>query len=89
MWGTLFYFFWICAFLVASAQYVLIVAVCSWYFTENTDRRGDFSIMRGYHWLWRYNIGSVLFGSFLIALITMVQVIFEYVEKKMKGVNAD
>jgi hypothetical protein len=69
MWATLFYFFWVSAFLVASAQYVLIVAVASWYFTENSDRRGDFSIWRGYYWLWRYNVGSVLFGSFLIAVV--------------------
>ena len=72
MWASLFYFFWISAFLMAAAQYVLIVAVCSWYFTENSDRRGDFSITRGYIWLWRYNVGSVLFGSVLIAVVCMI-----------------
>lgn len=89
MWASLFYFFWICAFLMAAAQYVLIVAVCSWYFTEDAQSRGDFSILRGYHWLWRYNVGSVLFGSFLIAVVCMIRIVFEYVERKMKGMNAD
>ena len=89
MWASLFYFFWISAFLVAAAQYVLIVAVSSWYFTENSDRRGDFSILRGYHWLWRYNVGSVLFGSFIIAVVMLIRAIFEYIDEKMKNANLD
>lgn len=84
MWASLFYFFWVVAFTMAATQYVLSVAVCSWYFTENSDNRGDFSILRGYHWLWRYNIGSILFGSFLVALVYFIRVVFEYIHQKMK-----
>lgn len=80
MWGSLFMFFWFSAFLVASTQYVLIVAVSSWYFTTNTDKRGDFGIMRGYWWLVRYNLGSVLFGSFIIAVVCMIRAVFEYID---------
>jgi hypothetical protein len=89
LWGSLFLFFWFSAFLIASAQFVLIVAVCSWYFTTNSDKRGDFSVMRGYWWLIRYNLGSVLFGSFLIAVICMVRAVFEYIDSKMKNMNAN
>jgi len=83
MWAALFYFLWIVAFSLAATQYVLIVAVASWYFTQNSDRRGDFSIMRGYYWLWRFNLGSVLFGSFLIAVVWFIRIIFEYISQKM------
>jgi hypothetical protein len=89
LWGSLFLFFWFSAFLIAAAQYVLIVAVCSWYFTTNSDKRGDFSVMRGYWWLIRYNLGSVLFGSFLIAVICMIRAVFEYIDSKMKNMNAN
>lgn len=88
MWGSLFMFFWFSAFLVAASQYVLIVAVASWYFTTNTDKRGDFGIMRGYWWLVRYNLGSVLFGSFIIAVVCMIRAVFEYIDSKMKNMNA-
>lgn len=67
---------------------MLIVAVASWYFTAKSDKRGDFSIIRGYWWLVRYNLGSVLFGSFLIAVVWMIRAIFEYIDSKMKNVNA-
>ena len=33
MWYTAFLFFWITAFIIAATQYILIVAVVSWYFT--------------------------------------------------------
>jgi hypothetical protein len=83
MWGSLFYFLWVTAFILAATEFVLIVAVASWYFTENSARRGDFSITRGYAWLWRYNLGSILFGSFLLALIWFVRIVFEYIANKL------
>ena len=33
IWWSIFYFLWITCFLLAASQYVLIVAVVSWYFT--------------------------------------------------------
>lgn len=85
MWAALFYFLWIVAFALAATQFVLIVAVASWYFTESTRHRGDFSLMRGYWWLWRYNLGSVLFGSFMIALVWFIRIIFEYINQKLQS----
>lgn len=89
IWFSIFYFFWITAFLLAVSQYVLIVAVVSWYFTENSSTRGNFSIMRGYWWVLRYNMGSLLFGSFIIALVWLIRAIFEYIQKKIRAANGD
>ena len=74
---------------MAASQYVLIVAIVSWYFTENANTRGNFSICRGYWWVIRYNLGSLLFGSFVLALIWMIRIIFEYIEKKIRSMNGD
>jgi len=87
IYGSIFFFFWVTAFLIAAADYVLIVAVASWYFTENTDKRGNFSILKGYWWTARYNLGSLLFGSFIIAVVWTIRIIFEYIERKMKQNN--
>jgi len=35
----------------------------------------------------RYNLGSLAFGSFLIAVVTVIRLIFEYIDAKMKGVG--
>jgi len=87
IYSAIFFFFWVTAFLVALADYVLIVAVCSWYFTENTDKRGDFAILKGYKWAFLYNFGSLLFGSFIIAVVWTIRIIFEYIERKIKANN--
>lgn len=87
IYAAIFFFFWVTAFLIAVADYVLIVAVCSWYFTENTDKRGNFSIFKGYWWAIRYNLGSLLFGSFIIAVVWTIRIIFEYIERKIKNNN--
>lgn len=34
---SLFCFFWICAFIMAATEYVQIVAVASWYFSQSAD----------------------------------------------------
>lgn len=85
MWFSLFMFFWVSAFLLAASQYVLIVGVANWYF--KAERKDEFSIFQGYWWLFRYNIGSILFGSFIIAVVCMIRAIFEYIDNKMKNSN--
>lgn len=35
----------------------------------------------------RYNLGSLAFGSFLIAVVVIIRLIFEYIDAKMKGVG--
>jgi choline transporter-like protein 2/4/5 len=87
IYASIFFFFWVTAFLLAAADYVLIVAVAQWYFTENSDKRGNFSIIKGYWWTLRYNLGSILFGSFIIAVVWTIRIIFEYIERKMKQNN--
>lgn len=45
--------------------------------------------MRGYYWMLRYNLGSLLFGSFLIALVWIVRIVYEYIERKIKAEGAN
>lgn len=87
LYAAAFFFFWVTAFLIAVADYVLIICVCQWYFTENTDKRGNFSINLGFRWAFRYNAGSLLFGSFIIAVVWSIRIIFEYIERKIQANN--
>jgi len=89
LWYSLFLFFWVSAFMMAASQYILIVAIVSWYFTENENTRGNFSICKGYWWVIRYNMGSLLFGSFILALVWMIRAVFEYLNKKIQSANGD
>ena len=72
---------------ITCTQYILTVVVCVWYFTSNSDARGKTSLGTGFRWLFRYNFGSVAFGSFLLALIWFIIIVFEYMQKKIEKAN--
>lgn len=75
--------FWIAELIVAIFHYSLIVGVCTWYFTSTADSRGNFSLLKGIWWSFRYNLGSLALGSFILAVIWVIRIIFEYFEKKL------
>lgn len=76
-----FAFFWVYELVQAIFAYVLIVSVCTWYFTSNQDVRGTFSMGKGFMWAFWYNFGSLCFGSLILAIIWILRIILEYVNK--------
>lgn len=80
----LFGLLWVVALTLACTSFVIICSVSMWYFSHNSDTKATSSIMTGIGWVFRYHLGSLAFGSFIIALIWFVRLIFEYLEKKMK-----
>jgi len=79
--------FWGIELLGAIFDYAIIVSVSAWYFTSDRQTRGNFSLCRGFWWAFRYNFGSLAFGSFLLALVWMIRIVFEYLDKKMKKLS--
>lgn len=64
---------------------MIIVGVCSWYFSHNSDAEGDASFSDGFKWIFQYHLGSLAFGSFIVALVWMIRIIFEYIRKKIEN----
>mmetsp|Transcript_29339 Transcript_29339/g.44209 ORF Transcript_29339/g.44209 Transcript_29339/m.44209 type:complete len:428 (+) Transcript_29339:627-1910(+) len=89
-WFFLFGLFWIIAFIVAVEQFVTAAVTCMWYFSgEGSDAaqsRGAVSISLALKWTFLYHLGSIAFGAFLIAVVTMIKVVFEYLAKKYEAV---
>lgn len=44
---------------------------------------------KGLWWAFRYHLGSLAFGSLLIAIVTMIKVLFEYFAKKYEKMAGD
>lgn len=74
-------------FIQALFQYAVIVGTCTWYFTSRADEYGNFSLCQGFMWGLRYNQGTLAFGSFLLALIWIVRIILEILDKQMDKVK--
>lgn len=78
--------FWISAFIIGCAQFI-IAAVCSlWYFAQggNSDDKAKASMRMGFKWIFRYHVGSIAFGAMLIAIMQMIKLIFEYAARKIE-----
>lgn len=84
---NVFMYFWMMEFLLAISNYALLSSVCTWYFTSSQDTRGTFSIRRGIWWGIRYNMGSLALGSFLLAVVWMIRIVFEYIDSQVNKVK--
>jgi len=80
-----FTFFWGFELIQALFTFALIVGVCTWYFTSQEDTRGSFSLSTGFWWAFRYNLGSLALGSFILAVVWIIRCLFEYIDKQMEG----
>jgi choline transporter-like protein 2/4/5 len=86
---SLFGYLWLNAFFIGAAQFIISAACAIWYFSSTSDSNGSGSLLRGLHWVYRYHLGSIAFGSFLIALVQLIRIIFEYYKKQIQKANKD
>ena len=93
-WIFMFGFFWIVAFLIAIQQFTVAASAAIWYFTAgaesdaNNDHEGG-GVFKALGWAFRYHLGSLAFGALLIAIVTMLRVVFEYFAKKAEKLSGD
>jgi hypothetical protein len=75
--------FWLVAWIIAIQIFVTGAVVCMWYFGGHGSDVGEQSDKAGVclavKWAFRFHLGSLAYGSFLVAVITMIRVIFEYI----------
>ena len=79
---------WILAFIVAMNEFVVITSSATWYFSRKDipdadGIPGDSDIWKGMWWSFRYHIGSLAFGSFILTVIWLIRITFEYLGNKV------
>ncbi|XP_050389087.1 choline transporter-like protein 2 [Patella vulgata] len=82
----LFMFLWVMNFIVAMGQMVLAGAFASYYWAFNKpDDIPAFPLIGSLWRTVRYHLGSLAFGSFIIAVVQMIRIGLEYLDSKLKG----
>jgi hypothetical protein len=84
-WYHLFALFWVTQFLLACQQMVMAGASVLWYFSPKEEKASccNNGMVKSSLWnLVRYHLGSVAFGSLIIAIIQMIRFVLAYIEKK-------
>jgi len=73
---------WNNAFLVALGQLIVAFACAQWFFTID-ERRGKEPVIRGAVWSsFRYHLGTLAFGAFILALVQFIRYLCKYFEKQ-------
>mmetsp|Transcript_48467 Transcript_48467/g.65806 ORF Transcript_48467/g.65806 Transcript_48467/m.65806 type:complete len:655 (-) Transcript_48467:96-2060(-) len=84
---VLYYLFgglWVNSFFIGACQFLIAACACIWYFTCNSDNKGYGTMSKAFSWLFCKHLGSIGFGSFLIAVIQLIRILFEYYRRKIQ-----
>lgn len=84
---------WLLFFMLASNEFVIIVAAISWYFSDKTipdddGIPGDSEVMLGFNWAFCYHMGSLALGSAVLSVVWIVNTILHFIAKKLEGATA-
>lgn len=86
IWFLIFTICWWISFQLASNIFVLSSMSASWYFSDDND---GVTFLTGFCWAYTYHIGSLAFGSLIIAILWFIQIILGYIYQKVKNMNSN
>lgn len=75
--------FWISQFIIAFAYFVIASVIAQFYWLKR-EARSFFPTWKATVQGFRYYIGSLALGSFILALVQFIRWIIEYCERKVK-----
>lgn len=91
MWVWLYHLFglyWGTEFFLACHEMAIAGAFCQFYWTRD-KRKVSFPVVRGIWWVFRYHLGTVAFGSCIIAIIQLIRTILAYIQNKTKDSQSE
>uniref|UniRef100_A0A336LLH3 Choline transporter-like protein n=1 Tax=Culicoides sonorensis TaxID=179676 RepID=A0A336LLH3_CULSO len=80
-------FFWTIFFISAFGEMVLAATFATWYWTFKKSEVPFFALTSGLARTIRYHLGTLAFGSLIIAICRIIRVVLEYVDQKCKKYN--
>uniref|UniRef100_A0A7S3RN90 Choline transporter-like protein n=1 Tax=Strombidinopsis acuminata TaxID=141414 RepID=A0A7S3RN90_9SPIT len=91
VWFMIFGLIWTISFIISMNDYVIVVSAATWYFSKKSDGgwEGHSDIWRGFQWGFRYNLGSIAFGSLVIAFSAIIREIMEYIGEKLREATGE
>lgn len=64
---------WICQFLKAKTQFITMVSASTYYFNSDKETEGHADLDLAVQFTYKFHIGSLAFGSFIIALVEFIK----------------
>jgi quinol-cytochrome oxidoreductase complex cytochrome b subunit len=82
-------YFWIDAFIEATNTFIIASSACIWYFSPRdpdniNDKIVTGAVSRSVGRTFCYHIGTLAMGSFVLAVVRVMQLIMKYFEEQAK-----
>lgn len=87
-WFLLFSAFWTSNFLVAVGDLTVAMAVSRWYFHKDKRKVGSGVVFSSIFNTLYYHIGTLAFGSLLIAIVQIIRAILERIRRRLKRADS-
>lgn len=82
---SFFVFLWNNAFNVALGQLIVAMTVAIWFFQPPSVKGSVLLLPNALRQTFKYHIGSVMFGSFIVALVEFIRYVMKYFEEQAKA----
>jgi hypothetical protein len=76
---------WTTQFFIAIGQCTIAGAVASWYWVHDKKDVPLFPVLFAFKRTLRYHLGSLAFGSLIIAIVQFIRAILIYLQKRLQG----
>lgn len=80
---------WGLFFVSAMEEMVMAGAFAAWYWTFDKKNLPSAPLTRSFSRTFRYHLGTLAFGSLIIAIIRMIRLMIEFIEQKLKEYRQD
>jgi choline transporter-like protein 2/4/5 len=80
---------WILNFIVAKTNFITMCSASSYYFNSSPDGEGSAEVMQAVKFAYMNHFGSLAFGSFIIALIQFIRIVFHYFAEKALNASGE
>lgn len=72
-----FFIVWLLILIDDTKKYIAMVSAATYYFDSNAEKDGNASVMTGFRFAYMKNMGSLCFGSFIMAVVTIIKMIVD------------
>ena len=66
-------------------QTAIAGSVAQWYFTRDKKQIPFFTVGKSLWRCFRYHLGSLAFGSLILAIVYFIRIVLVYIERQVKG----
>ncbi|KAI9090192.1 plasma-membrane choline transporter-domain-containing protein [Phlyctochytrium arcticum] len=78
-------FLWVYNWLVAIGQCTIAGAIAIWYWSRDKNALPSLPVIRSFGRTLRYHLGSLAFGSLVIAIVQLIRIIILEAQRRVKG----